>query len=74
MTLQKVLGKRSIPEYVKYLLKETKFTDEKKVEKFFEKEDKMEKDDDPLLEAATIFVNRYHMPDYLSHLDQRAKH
>lgn len=59
MTLQKVLGKRSIPEYVKYLLKETKFTDEKKVEKFFEKEDKMEKDDDPLLEAATIFVNRY---------------
>jgi hypothetical protein len=59
MTLQKVLGKKSINEYVKYLLKETKFTDEKKVEKFFEKEDKMEKDDDPLLEAAAVFVARY---------------
>jgi hypothetical protein len=59
MTLQKVLGKRSINEYVKYLLKETKFTEEKKVTKFFEKEDKMEKDDDPLMEAAAIFVSRY---------------
>lgn len=59
MTLQKVLGKRSIDEYIKYLLKETKFTDEKKVEKFFENEDKMEKDNDPLLEAASIFVGRY---------------
>ena len=59
MTLQKVLGKRSINEYVKYLLKETKFTEEKKVTKFFEKEDKMEKDDDPLMEAAAIFVGRY---------------
>ena len=59
MTLQKVLGRRSINEYVKYLLKETKFTEEKKVTKFFEKEDKMEKDDDPLMEAAAIFVGRY---------------
>ena len=59
MTLQKVLGRRSINEYVKYLLKETKSTEEKKVTKFFEKEDKMEKDDDPLMEAAAIFVGRY---------------
>ncbi len=59
MTLQKVLGKRSINEYVKYLVKETKFTEEKNVTKFFEKEDKMEKDDDPLMEAAAIFVSRY---------------
>jgi hypothetical protein len=59
MTLQKALGKRSIKDYVQYLLKETKFTDDKKVEKFFEKEDKMEKDDDALLEAANIFVARY---------------
>ncbi len=41
MTLQKVLGKRSINEYVKYLVKETKFTEEKQVTKFFEKEDKI---------------------------------
>ncbi|MBL0100310.1 MAG: S46 family peptidase [Saprospiraceae bacterium] len=59
MTLQKVLGKRNISDFVKYLLKETKFTEEKKVEKFFAKEKKMEKDDDPLLEAAQIFVSRY---------------
>ncbi|MBK8628229.1 MAG: S46 family peptidase [Saprospiraceae bacterium] len=59
ITLQKVLGKRSINDYIKYLLKETKFTDEKKISKFFEKEDKMDKDDDPLLEAAAIFVGRY---------------
>ncbi|HQV65930.1 MAG TPA: S46 family peptidase [Saprospiraceae bacterium] len=59
MTLQKVLGKRSINEYVKYLVKETKFTEEQKVTKLFEKEDKMEKDDDPLMEAAAIFVSRY---------------
>ncbi len=59
MTLQKVLGKRNISDFVKFLLKETKFTEEKKVEKFFAKEKKMEKDDDPLLEAAQIFVSRY---------------
>lgn len=34
ITLQKVLGKRSINDYIKYLLKETKFTDEKKISKF----------------------------------------
>lgn len=59
MTLQKVMGKRNVSEYVKYLLKETKFTDDKKLEKFFEKENKMEKDDDPLLEAAHIFVAKF---------------
>ncbi len=58
MSLQKVLGKRTVNEYVNYLLKETKFTEDKKVEKFFEKEDKMAKDDDPLLEAAAIFVGK----------------
>lgn len=59
MTLQKVLGKRNIDEYVKYMLKETKFTDEKKVIKFFEKEKKMEEDDDVLLQAASVFVTRF---------------
>lgn len=59
MTLQKVLGKRSINDYVKYLLKETDFTDEQKVAKFFEKEDKIAKNNDPLMESADIFVNRY---------------
>lgn len=59
MTLQKVLGKKNISDYVNYLLKETKFTEEKKVSKFFEKEEKMEKDDDVLLEAADIFVARF---------------
>ncbi|MBK9735766.1 MAG: S46 family peptidase [Saprospiraceae bacterium] len=59
MTLQKVLGKKNISDYVNYLLKETKFTEETKVSKFFEKEEKMEKDDDVLLEAADIFVARF---------------
>jgi hypothetical protein len=59
MTLQKVLGKRNISEYVNYLIKETQFTTEKKVEKFFEKENKIEKDDDPLMEAASILVKRF---------------
>ncbi len=58
MTLQKVLGKRNIDEFVKHLLKETKFTDEKKVMKFFENENKMATDDDALLEAGAIFVAR----------------
>ena len=56
MTLQKVLGKRNIKDFVAHLVKETKFTDDKKVEKFFEKEDKMHKDDDILLETARILV------------------
>jgi hypothetical protein len=56
MTLQKVLGKRNIKDFVTHLVKETKFTDDKKVEKFFEKEDKMHKDDDILLETARILV------------------
>jgi hypothetical protein len=59
LTLQKVIGKRNIDEYVKEFLKETKFTDSKKVDKFFEKEDKIASDDDPLLEAAAVFVARY---------------
>jgi hypothetical protein len=59
VTLQKVLGKRNIDEFVSYLLKETKFTDEKKVNKFFENEKKMEDDDDILLTVASTFVNKY---------------
>ncbi len=59
MTLQKVLGKKSIDDYVKDLLDDTKFTNEKKVMKFFESEDKMAEDDDDLLKAARIFVARY---------------
>ena len=59
MTLQKVLGKRSIDEYVDYLLKSTKFTDENFVKSFFENEDKVSSQKDPLLEAAAIFVSKY---------------
>ena len=59
MTLQKVLGKRNIKDFVAYLFKETKFTEDKKVVKFFEKENKMAKDDDVLLETARILVNKY---------------
>lgn len=59
LTLQNVLGKRkSIDDYVKHLLKETDFTEEKKVEKFFEKEDKIAKNDDELMKAARIFTTR----------------
>jgi hypothetical protein len=58
MTLQKVLGKRNIKDFVAHLVKETKFTEDKKVVKFFEKEDKMAKDDDILLETARILVNK----------------
>lgn len=59
MTLQKVLGKRSVDEYVKYLLKETKFKDEKKVAEFFANSDKMASNNDPLMEASNIFVGKY---------------
>lgn len=59
MTLQKVLGKRSISEYVDYLLKSTKFTDEKFVKSFFENEDKISSQNDPLLAAAAIFVSKF---------------
>lgn len=59
MTLQKVLGKRSIDEYVDYLLKSTKFTNEKFVKSFFENEDKVSSQNDPLLDAAAIFVAKY---------------
>jgi hypothetical protein len=59
ITLQKVMGKRSINDFVAHLVKETKFTDDKKVEKFFEKEDKMQKDDDIVLETARILVGKY---------------
>lgn len=59
MTLQKVLGKRSVDEYVKYLLKETNFKDEKKVAEFFANSDKMASNNDPLMEASNIFVGKY---------------
>lgn len=59
MTLQKVLGKRNIKDFVTYFVKETKFTEDKKVEKFFEKEDKMHKDDDILLETSRILVGKF---------------
>jgi len=59
LTLQKVLGKRSIHDYVQYLWKETLFKDEKKRNKFYENEDKILKEDDPLIVAADIFVARY---------------
>lgn len=59
MTLQKILGKKDIDEYTSWLLKKTLFTDEKKVNKFFENEEKMDKNEDPLLTAGKIFKDRY---------------
>ncbi len=60
LTLQNVMGKRkNVDEYIKHLLKETDFKEEKKVAKFFEKEDKIAKNDDELMKAARIFTARY---------------
>lgn len=59
MTLQKVLGNRSIEAYINYLLSNTKFSDEKFSASFFEKEASMSGIKDPLLDAADIFVPKY---------------
>ncbi|HRO07845.1 MAG TPA: S46 family peptidase [Saprospiraceae bacterium] len=59
MTLQKVLGKKNIDEYVDYLISKTKFTDAAFVKSYFENEGKMANVKDPLLEAAAIFVPKY---------------
>jgi Peptidase S46 len=58
MTIQKVLGKRSVDEFVKFILKETKFKDEKKVAEFFANTDKIGMDNDPLIEVGSVFVAR----------------
>ncbi len=58
-TLSKVLNGKSIDDYVAYVLKETKFNNEKKAEKCLSKTNKLEKQDDPMQEAARIFGQRY---------------
>ncbi len=59
MTLQKVVGTKSIQAYVKHLLNETRFTSVKKVEKWLENEAEMGEDRDALVEASSIFVARF---------------
>jgi len=58
-TMKNLLGKKTIDQYVDHLLNKTKFTDESKTDKFFAKENKIEKDDDPLLESAGVLVDRF---------------
>ncbi|MBK6565897.1 MAG: S46 family peptidase [Saprospiraceae bacterium] len=59
MTLKKLLGKKNQEEFVNHLFKRTKFKDVEKLQKFFEKEDKINKEDDVLMEAADILIGRY---------------
>lgn len=59
MTLKNLLGKKNKEEFVNHLFRRTKFRDEEKLMKFFEKEDKIAKDDDVMLEAADVLVARY---------------
>lgn len=59
MTLEKIMGNRNIDDYVSYLLNNTLFTDDKKVENFFSNKDMLSKNNDPMIVAADIFVSRY---------------
>lgn len=59
MTYKKLTGKKNPEEFTNHLFKKTKFKDAEKLEKFFTKEDKTEKEDDVLMEAADILVSRY---------------
>lgn len=59
MTVKKLLGKKNQEEFVNHIFKRTKFKDVGKLEKFFEKEDKIAKEDDVLMEAAQILIPRY---------------
>ncbi|MFZ1702783.1 MAG: S46 family peptidase, partial [Saprospiraceae bacterium] len=59
MTLKNLLNKKNREEFVNHLFRRTKFTDSNKLEKFFSKEDKIEKEDDVLMEAANVIVPRY---------------
>jgi len=59
MTFKKLTGKKNQEEYTNHLFKRTKFKDAEKLEKFFEKEDKIDKEDDVLMEAANVLIARY---------------
>lgn len=59
MTFKKLTGKKNQEEYTNQLFKRTKFKDAEKLEKFFEKEDKIDKEDDVLMEAANVLIARY---------------
>lgn len=58
-TLDQVLDGKSIDEYVAHLVKKTKFSSEKNTAKCLSKIKKLEKQDDPMQEAARIFGSRY---------------
>jgi len=57
-TLSKVLGGKSIDDFVATLIDKTRFKNEKKAEKCLSG-DKIKKDKDPMLEAARVLVPRY---------------
>ncbi len=59
MTLSKVLDGKSIDDYTDKLLKKTNFKDLEKTTKCLSKEDKIEKEDDMMMEAARLFGKRY---------------
>jgi hypothetical protein len=59
MTLSKITGKKTIAQTLDYMYRQTDFTDSKKVEKYFAKEHRMHKNDDPLLEVARVLVNKF---------------
>ena len=59
MTVKKLMGKKNQEEFVNHIFKRTKFKDAGKLEKFFEKEDKIAKEDDVLMEAAQVLIPRY---------------
>lgn len=59
MTFKKLTGKKNQEEFTNHLFKRTKFKDAEKLEKFFEKEDKIDKEDDVLMEAADVLISRY---------------
>ncbi|MBK9151036.1 MAG: S46 family peptidase [Saprospiraceae bacterium] len=59
MTLSKITGKKTIAQTLDYMYRQTDFTDSKKVEKYFAKEHRMHKNDDPLLEMARVLVNKF---------------
>ncbi|MCE2788616.1 MAG: S46 family peptidase [Saprospiraceae bacterium] len=59
MTLQKVMGNKSVVEFVSHILKKTRFSDREKTEKWLEKGKDLASDDDELLVAARIIVSRF---------------
>lgn len=57
-SMVKLLDGRSIEEYVAYMLNETKYTKDGKLEKCLKK-DKLKKDKDPIMAAARILIPEY---------------